>query len=71
MFCIMISFPSLAFSNSLRLASARAAATSAWSLAISVSYLRRVSFEASHDVTGADSMPITAKSNSVLIVSLR
>jgi len=71
MFCMMISLPSRAFSSSLRLASARAAATSAFSLAISVAYFCRVSFEASHDATGADKMPITAKSNSVLIASLR
>lgn len=71
MFCIMISFPSLAFSSSLRLASAFAEATSARNFAISVSYLRRVSFEASHDATGADKMPITANNNSVLIDSLR
>lgn|GEM_PF-1156581 len=71
MFCMIISFPTRTFSSSLRLASARAAATSARSLAISVLYFCRVSFEASHEVTGAAVMPIIANNNSVLIAQYR
>lgn len=46
-------------------------ANPARSLAISVLYFCRVSFEASHEVTGAAVMPIIANNNSVLIVQYR
>lgn len=60
-FCMMISFPSRAFSSSLRLASAFAEATSARSFAISVSYFCRVSRDESHAATGVAAMPIRAR----------
>lgn len=65
---MIISLPSRTLASSLLLASARVAATSACSRAISVAYFCRVSLEASHDVIGVEAIPIRANNISVLIV---